>query len=485
MAGAAVIDEVEADDIQGIVFGGFGKLREARFLLLEVDDPARARAYLRALVVASAKELRHAESRGTAIQIAFTSRGLRALGLPEETIREFSREFEEGLDDDVRSDELGDRGRNDPVHWEWGRAKDQPPVHGLLLFYATPSLFEARLRDELGRLAGAFHVREKPTRLLPDSKEHFGWRDGIATPIVEKDGKKHPRWTPPIRIGEFVLGYHNEYKQEEHDTYTESPTVARDADPRDLLPATRDGLRKDLGRNGSYLVYREMTQDVFAFWRYAVEQAGSVEAAITLGAKMVGRWPSGAPLIRTPDADDAALATANDFSYAKDKQGFACPLGSHIRRANPRDHLAIDRPVGDSTEMVRKHQMVRRGRPFGEPVAASMETRALIERRDEPDGERRGLHFICVVAHLGRQFEFVQRAWLNSANFLGLFKDGDPIAAARRTKDEPNTNDQFTVQACPVRRKYKDMPEFTRVVGGAYFFLPGLRALRYIAEERP
>jgi deferrochelatase/peroxidase EfeB len=133
--------------------------------------------------------------------------------------------------------------------------------------------------------------------------------------------------------------------------------------------------------------------------------------------------------------------------------------------------------------MVRKHQMIRRGRAFGRPVSATLDPQEMIAAHGKPDPERRGLHFMCLVANISRQFELVQRAWIHSANFAALCKDGDPITAARRPRDHENANDEFTCPATPVRRKYTQLPQFTRLVGGAYFFLPGIAALRFISRH--
>ncbi len=468
------------------------------FLLLHVEDRALARRYLRDIC----DHVNPADvSPDTfARQVAFTAPGLAALGLPPSVCSTFSREFLEGMDDEVRAQSLGDQGNNAPAAWTWGRtyASTQDPavqareVHVLVMLYArdAPALAD-RLDQERAALGGGFTVVAKDTYSRGDNKEHFGWVDGLSMPVIEgvphRDGapKKHQQsWTTAIRPGEFVLGYHNEYG-----CFTESPTAALADDPRDELPVTPEGTHKDLGRNGTYLVYREMTQDVPAFWNYLAassREPGSDAGAraIALGAKMVGRWPGGAPLSTSPERDDPAHAQDNEFHFTKDRAGLRCPLGAHIRRANPRDVLAADRDRADSIVMVRKHQMIRRGRPFGPPIVDSMEPHAIVAaaktEADRPHPVRRGLHFICLVGHISRQFEFVQRAWLHSANFAGLFRDGDPISAARRTGD--NQNDEFTCQATPLRRKYKAMPQFTTLVGGAYFFLPGLRALRFIAR---
>jgi Dyp-type peroxidase family len=482
MAGAPVNVFLDTSDMQGLVLRGYGSLWAARFFVLEVRDAPGARAYLREL---SERVDRPNERTGTcAIQVAFTKHGLATLGVSDDTIKSFSREFIEGMHDEVRAKSLGD----DPSQWQWGTG---PNVHVLLMFYGhrEPHLDEL-LKVERPKVERVFNtVREQHTTKLYDHKEHFGWRDGLSQPNIDgvpkpKDrewGKKQSSWTDPVKPGEFVLGYPNEY-----DCPTESPTAAAKDDPDNHLPVMADG-RKDLGLNGTYLVYREIDQRVFDFWKYLVDHsaergANEAERAIALGAKMVGRWPSGAPLIIDPERDNELHATENTFMYSGDRAGIGCPVGAHIRRANPRDVLGSDRPTDDSEIMVRKHQMIRRGRPFGPALSPLMNPYEILAA--PRDDVRRGLHFICLVGAISRQFEFVQRAWIHSANFGGQFKDGDPIAAARRPKGDPNPNNEFTCPAVPVRRKYKEMPPFTTLVGGAYFFLPGIRALRFIASER-
>lgn len=486
-------ETLELEDIQGLVLRGYGGLPEARFLLLELEEghEEAARAYLRGLWPRLNRASTSPED--SALQIAFTAKGLAALGVPDTTLCTFAREFLEGLDDDVRADTLGDRGDNDPSGWSWG-TRDEP-IHALLLVYAGKDLLEGVLREEKQRLAGAFRVRhEKETQMLANQKEHFGWRDGISMPTIanvpddpsrtkEKTAKKE-FWTDPLPAGEFVLGYRNDYG-----AYSESPTAEDGDDPTDQLPALPGDTRKDIGKNGTYLVYREMTQDVPRFWQYLATQSredgsDAAEKAIALGSKMVGRWPGGAPLATTRTDDGNETNDANTFVYRDDTVGLGCPRGAHIRRASPRDVLALeDRGHTAAMAMVRKHQMIRRGRAFGDPLVTSMKPREIFAAAQEGPEARRGLHFICLVSNINRQFEFVQRAWINSANFDALYKDGDPLLAARRKSGQPNQNDELTVPAEPVRRKYKDLPRFTQLVGGGYFFLPGIKALKFIARQ--
>ncbi len=487
MAAPPVSDELlETDDIQGLLLRGYGTFMAAQFLVLEVREEDEARAYLRGLC--DRVNLARDSPEAFALQVAFTAPGLMKLGVPESARVTFSREFIEGMDHDVRAEVLGDRGKSDECAWSWGKRTE--PVHVLLMVYAlNDTILTDVLRDERKGLAAGFTIlHEKDTSANADQKEHFGWRDGVSMPTFtgvprERPKKKHQEsWTTPLAPGEFILGYRNDYG-----AFTERPSV----DPEELgasrLPLAPDGVHRDLGRNGTYLVFREIIQKVHEFWDYletnSREPGGdSAERAIALGAKMVGRWPSGAPLIRAPKADAPEHGSDNAFMYRKDRAGLHCPQGAHIRRANPRDVLAVDdRGPEASLMMVRKHQMIRRGRPFGPRVTKELDPRSILAA--PADDEPRGLHFICLVSSISRQFEFPQRAWIQSANFDSLYKDGDPIAASRRPEGHENQNDEFTCPATPVRRKYRAMPEFTKLVGGAYFFLPGIAALRFIARQ--
>ncbi|MFC6986923.1 hypothetical protein [Streptomyces cirratus] len=185
---------------------------------------------------------------------------------------------------------------------------------------------------------------------------------------------------------------------------------------------------------------------------------------------MMGRWPSGAPLVHAPLRDDPSLGSDNDFGYfAADPDGLSCPLGAHVRRANPRDSLDPQPGSARSVAIGRRHRILRRGRAYGDGDGNG-------NGDGNGDGDR-GLHFLCLGANISRQFEFIQHTWLNNAHFNGLYDGPDPVVAARQNHDAT-----FTVQARPVRTRYRDLPQFVSVQGGAYFFLPGLQALRYLCE---
>jgi Dyp-type peroxidase family len=307
-----------------------------------------------------------------------------------------------------------------------------------------------------------------------DGVEPFGFRDGISQPFVEGLSKTGPPETT-VRAGEFLLGYPNEYG-----LYTERPLLEPSADPEGMLRRDAAGSgRPDLGRNGSYLVFRQLRQDVSAFWRFVdgatrrPDGNSDPEARLRLAAKMVGRWPSGAPLTLAPDADDPALAEANDFAYYdEDRRGTRCPVGSHIRRSNPRDSLDPRPGSSRSFEVNRRHRILRRGREYGPPLSTDQ---ALVG----DDSADRGLHFICLNANIQRQFEFVNHTWLNNPKFDRLYDDADPLVAP----SAPHGG-TFTIPTEGVRERVTNVPRFVSVKGGAYFFLPGLAALRYLAGSR-
>jgi deferrochelatase/peroxidase EfeB len=209
------------------------------------------------------------------------------------------------------------------------------------------------------------------------------------------------------------------------------------------------------------MAYRRLQQHVGAFRAFLRQHGGpTAEDQEWLAAKLMGRWRSGAPLVLAPEKDDSAIAgdpqRSNNFNYAKmDPQGYAVPLGAHIRRMNPRD-TAVN---------VRRRRMIRRGATYGP---------ALPEGAAE-DGVERGIAAFVICASLVRQFEFAQNVWINDPNFHELGNEHDPMIG---TQD--GTFD-FTIPKRPIRKKIKGLPAFTTVKGGGYFFVPGIKALRYLA----
>jgi Dyp-type peroxidase family len=459
------VTSLDLADVQGLVARGYGNLKSAAFLLLALDEPAAARRWLgeTARAVTSADE----RPGDRALHLALTSSGLARLGLPRDTLAQFSNEFVTGMATAHRTRLLGDAEESAPGRWDWGGPAAQR-VDAALLLYARDDEQLRALEDERTNALdrrGVTVVRRLGTSDLDDT-EPFGFRDGISQPFVEG----LPRSGPPettVRAGEFLLGYPNEYGH-----YTDRPLLREPDDPGGVLPRDAEGSgRPDLGRNGSYLVLRQLHQDVSGFWRFVDGAAGGEAAARTrLAAKMVGRWPSGAPLTLAPEHDEPARAQDNDFAYHEhDPRGVRCPVGSHIRRSNPRDSLDPRPGTAASWAVNRRHRLLRRGREYGPPLPLE---RALAG----DDGAERGLHFICLNANIARQFEFVSHTWLNNPKFDRLYDDADPLVAPSLPH-----GGTFTIPTDGVRERVTGLPRFVTVRGGAYFFLPGLAALRYLA----
>jgi len=339
--------KLDLDDIQGLIAREYRRLPRARFTVFTAQDPAAAHALLSWLLPRVTPAGRF--SGDSALHVAYTAAGLRRLGLPESALDGFSPQFRSGMTGPDRSRFLGDAGESDPRCWAWG-SPQEPPVDGLILLYATAlEVLDARQAELAARLgaAGIRRITVLDTLELGNN-EPFGFHDGISQPVIQglpKAKGAAAAGTPGGRVvpaGEFVLGYPNAYGQ-----LTDRPLVPAADDPRRLLPRDPAGSgAADLGRNGCYLVMRQLEQDVNGFWRYAGQATqrrdGSEdpEARTALAAKMVGRWPGGAPLVETPERDDTRLGNDNDFGYYHtDLLGLACPLGAHIRRVNPRDSL--------------------------------------------------------------------------------------------------------------------------------------------------
>jgi Dyp-type peroxidase family len=459
----------ELHDVQGLVARGYGSLTAARFLLLGFDEPADARAWAGAVAptLTPGDERPHLR----AVNLAFTSSGLRGLGLPHDVVHRFSNEFADGMTTPHRRRILGDRDANAPERWEWGGPRR--PVDAVLLLFARGRRELDALEQEQQRLlaAGVRVVGRLETSDL-QGYEPFGFRDGISQPLVEGLSKTGPPELT-VRFGEFVLGYPNEYGR-----YTDRPVLDRTADPGGLLPpAPDDSGRVDLGRNGTYLVFRQMRQDVGGFWRFLdgatrrPDGSPDAERRLRLAAKMVGRWPEGSPLALAPEHNDPALEEGNDFGYAVDPRGVRCPLGAHVRRANPRDSLDPRPGTERSLAINRRHRILRRGREYGPPLTIA---EAL---RGEDGAEERGLHFICLNANIARQFEFVHDTWLNNPKFAGLYDDSDPLVSPSHP-----FGGTFTIPSEGVRERVSGVPRFVSVRGGAYFFLPGIAATRYLTS---
>ena len=423
----APITAADLERMQALLLFGLGAMPLSRHIMATFHDPQRARRWLAQLAptVTNAGPTWKSATSKVATQIAFTSDGLAFLGLPRADLATFGQSFAEGMCTDHRSRLLGDVGAQAPERWSWGGLTN--PVHALVVAFAetepTLAVHAGHLTDSMVR-AGMRVVRELATYVPDDSREHFGFTDGISQPVL--------RGAPPIR--------------------TASDAQWSMVDPGEFVIGIADSTTRSLGALGSFLVVRELHQDVAELRRFE-ERVGR-----PVIEKMVGRRTDGTPL-----AGDGGAS--NDFGYANsDPDGERCPIGAHIRRANPRDGRR-DSPA-DTLDSTKRHRLLRRGRSFGPPLRPGL----------LDDGEERGLLFACLNADLVRQFEFVQHHWLNSPLFAAP-GESDPLLG-RRDGDGPNT---FTMPADPARMRVAGLQQFVTMRGGAYFFLPSIPLLYHLA----
>jgi deferrochelatase/peroxidase EfeB len=561
---------IELDDIQGLLRFGFKHHTEAVFLLLQVRDAAAARRWLAQVEVTSSVSRDPLPT--TVLQVALTSAGMRALGVDADVVGGFSEEFLEGMAGDPnRARRLGDVDSNAPDRWDWGSGSRVP--HVAVLLYALPGNLEGFQQNIEAQCAAGFELLYRLPTADMGGVEPFGFADGLSQPeldwqrMLPAADEEQLSYRSSSCLGEFVLGYPNEYG-----LYTPRPLLDAGRDPSGSLPRAEDSPDSaDLGRNGTYLVIRQLRQDVRGFWQAMDKRAGGVSAARErLAAQMVGRTLIGEPVVLEASADvsDAARASAvgttarsgagagasagagpgtsatlrasaagadasvavgsggsagagpgtgaaprasavgadasaaagtrtgpdNDFTYEADPEGHQCPIGAHIRRANPRN---ADLPPGrigvvswlirtlgfsssaralDLAASTRFHRLLRRGREYGVRLTPT-------EALSAPAAQS-GLQFICLNANIQRQFEFVQGAWLMSTKFNGLHEESDPLLGNRLPGTAGTRCDYFSMpQADGPTQRLEGLPQFVTVAGGAYFFLPGIRGLRFLAAR--
>jgi deferrochelatase/peroxidase EfeB len=497
--GRVTMSEFDYADVQGLVRFGYKKMTKASYALLRVRDVAAARAWLRSAPVTSAVEMNPSPT--TALHVAFTAPGLGALNVSESVIAQFSHEFRAGMAQESRSRQLGDVETNAPENWSWGTPAREP--HLVVMFFGDPEHYETFVQNVKGPAwSDAFNTLACLETSDFGGVEPFGFTDGISQPEIDWDQKRKTPCTQLdysniVSLGEFLLGYRNEYGK-----YTDRPLLDASVE----LPAAEDAPgKKDLGRNGTYLVMRQLLQDPRMFWQFARQQAdGDTAKAEKLVAAMVGRTRAGDPLEPIQEKPipgiEAKLGQKeqNRFTFDQDPAGSRCPFGAHVRRANPRNTDFPNRPRNvltkmitmlgfgpkgfrdDLTSSVRFHRIVRRGREYGTQLKPEQ---ALVPAPAGDLNPECGLHFICLNANISRQFEFLQNAWINSTKFSGLTGESDPLLGNRVVIPGCPVTTGFTIQnSGGLRRRVSGMPQFIKVRGGAYFFMPGIKALRYFGQ---
>ena len=493
--------EVQLSDIQGLLRFAHGRLRASQFLLLKIQDPVAARHWLKQQSVTTAEKVSPLPE--TALQIAFSAPGLKAIGLDDDTIEQFSDEFLTGMYEPNRARRLGDIGSNAPTGWQWGGSEENTPDL-LIMLYALSGQLETWRNQLMGEeFDTAFRVQTVLSNREEIAVEPFGFADGISQPTIDWDRvqtvdlHRRDKYSNLLSLGEMVFGYQNEYGE-----YTDRPLLKPGENPGAAnLPDAEDQPElKDFGRNGSYLVLRQLEQDVHGFWQFLDQATDNDEAARErLAEAMVGRKRDGTTLVgmaeRSIEGIKEKLKDKDNFDFDNDLKGHACPVGAHIRRSNPRTG---DYPPGvtglisrllrilglvakgrndDLIASTRFHRILRRGRPYGPELSIE----DALKPATEP--QERGLQFACISTNISRQFEFIQNAWIANSKFADLERETDPLLGNRQPLIDGAPTDHFTqAQADGPRKCVSDIPQFITVRGGAYFFLPGIRALKYIAE---
>jgi Dyp-type peroxidase family len=444
------VPALEVSDIQATVLRPRPSPYRGEYVILRIEDAAQGREMLRRMIphVAPADDWWLPKVPGW-LGIAFSYAGLKALGVPQASLDSFPVEFRQGMA--ARAAILHDFGDNAPGNWEYPFGSAD--MHVALAIYSSneKNLNEVleRARQSHQDLAHISVVYRMRFNELPGGRNPFGFRDGLHNPHVEGSVAEenvalvHAAIDPPIKPGEFVMGY-----------------------PDELGQTAQTPIPEELRHNGTFLAFRKFHMDVAAFRKYLRQQASSPKEEELIAAKMVGRWRSGAPLVLAPDHDDPALGADanrnNNFSYLDDMKGLKCPFSAHIRRINPRDALK------DDIVAINLHHFLRRGTNYGPPLPDGVL---------EDDGVERGGVFLLIGAHLQQQFEFVQSQWATDGNFISHGTEQDPLIGNNEGEGV------FTIPRVPVRRRLHGLPRFVSVRGGEYCFMPGLRALRWLARS--
>ncbi|AZP11380.1 Dyp-type peroxidase [Undibacterium parvum] len=506
-------------DIQGNVIRAYGRFGYpvARYVFLNIRHASQARELLAAITRRVTTSVEWGKAAGQikqpdwTVNVAFSYQGLKELELPRSSLIGFSPEFAAGMKQ--RKDILGDDGASAPEHWDpiWqgNRELREKDVHIFISLnarnqtlleqgYAWLTALVKEFSDAAVILGG--HVGEDGALLdyqdvqvlmengQPTSKEHFGYTDGIGDPVfvgmpgdaMNKNGrgKQMPdgSWEP-LAIGEFLLGHIDEAK--------EYPPA-----PEPIL----------LARNGSYMVYRKLHENVASFDAYLDEHAKTYPGGKELlAAKFVGRWrDNGAPLTRAPDAAskakfDADFSIANDaekdallsnFTYDADMSGAKCPFSAHIRRINPRASLEMTQGATPGSmclntgafdtpgALANRRRIIRRGLPYGEA-----------KDRSRNDGNH-GIIIMMLNADIARQFEFVQQQWVNYGNDFKAGNDKDVILGNHSADERFPSKAVLQVDPEGDQAPYflSKIPRLVETRGGDYFFVPSLTALRMIAR---
>jgi putative iron-dependent peroxidase len=475
MKSAAVLSK-QLKDIQGILRSGYGWLHSSTFWLLTIKDGREneARAWLATLahdegllVSAARVGQSRTEHIDGAIAVAFSYLGLQKLGCAETDVHPFPTPFRSGMGSELRASLL----KEGPGKWRWSDAEG--PAGGEVVHVLIAELTDGksqlvdgkpRIPDIDPDVFGVIKVDNDPCSFqpvkddpVPKLFEVFGFRDGLAQPTIrgfreEQGARKVRQDAGPmyddrvVAPGEFILGYRNEY-----DELTYCPNVKG-------WPGDATYTAGRFALNGSYLAVRQIKQNVKAFQEFEALNGRDI------CEKLMGRRKTGLPLSWEGDPNASVSdSKADAFRFrVDDTNGFACPKGSHIRRVNPRDSLGVD--VKSSIKSTKLHRLLRRGRPYLE--------------KDKNYDPHNGIFFIACNADLERQFEFIQQRWVRNPRFGCLHDQDDPVVGATHSPKK------FSMPGLASGEEVS-LSAFTETLGGGYFFLPGIKALKFIVNHVP
>ncbi|MBI3863210.1 MAG: Dyp-type peroxidase [Planctomycetia bacterium] len=545
--GRASEPQLAIDQIQGNIFPGFNKDHQT-LLFLRIDNPTNFAAWLGDMsdrvattgdvlsfnrLFKSLRRKHHGETAAVQavwMNMAFSFAGLKMLEQPGMNLDDFVDEaFTKGLLDRAVSGELGDPvgsgTAGDPGNWVVGGDKREP--HVVLLFAADDrhDLNEAvasTVRSLFPSVdAGGKVVSSGATLLFRQDgdtltgplagHEHFGFKDGISqpgvrgllpdgSPLTPSQNALNPGQGKPgqdlLWPGEFVFGYPGQDPKKEIDEPGKDPLK------------NKERKAPEFARNGSFLVFRRLRQDVGGFHRFLGQLASQFGVAPAfVGARMVGRWPSGAAVVISPAVDDPEQASDdcknNNFEFAKEKEeddkkpprpvalpGEVCenvtppehdpdgqklPFAGHIRKAYPRNDQSSTIPsLNESTTQT--HRLLRRGIPYGPQSASS-----LCAPMD--DGVDRGLLFLAYQVSIVDQFEFVTKNWVNNADFKEDGTGFDPIIG--QNSADPTRRRAFKLGLPGETAPIETDQDWVVPTGGGYFFAPSIAGLKALASVKP
>jgi Dyp-type peroxidase family len=388
---------------------------------------------------------------GTVFGLLLSAAGYRALELNPEALD--SESFERGMKDPT--------GGQDPASSTW-EAPFRKEIHAMVAvadnsFSKANSAAQA-VANSLAGVGQVLATQEGTVLRRPTSEgkfepvEHFGYFDGISNPIFtardlaaeKKDIKIGAEWDPTARLD----------------------LVLRD----DPFTNVEDAC-------GSFLVYRKLHQDVGLFEKRVKELAGKIPMSEDLtGAMLVGRFRDGTPVV-AQKAETADFSVTNDFNYNGDDAGFKCPAHAHIRKVNPRERIPLSEVLGDG----RKRRIVRRGIPYGKPVPG------LVEESIPSDPNRsadRGLLFLCFQANIKKQFEFIQRTWVDNPGFPNGTLPGSKNTGYDPLIGQKTDEGQRWPKKWGDKNAGRDRISFKSAVtlkGGEYFFAPSIAFLQSLS----